>query len=95
MTQSRIPQLAGSSKEDARIWFLSMREVGLLFDPNDDAADMVHKDTGERFFTPEEAVEANEIVDRLSASLGEELDEIVYPIYMEALGMDPYPEETD
>jgi len=40
-------------------------------------------------------LEANEIVGRLSASLGEELDEIVYPIYMEALGMDPYPEEAD
>jgi|TARA_Y100000780_G_C13627494_1_gene395087 hypothetical protein len=95
MTQSRIPQLTGNTKEDARTWFLAMRNAGLLFDPNDDAEAMVHKDTGERFFTPEEALEANEIVDHLSALLGEELDEIVYPIYMEALGMDPYPEDTD
>ena len=95
MTQSRIPQLAGSAAEDARLWFLAMRDIGLLFDPNDDAAEMVHRDSGERFFTPQEAMEVNEIVSYLSASLGDVLDEIVYPIYMEALGMTPYLEEAD
>tara|TARA_R110002124_G_C8972664_1_gene515338 strand:- start:12934 stop:13242 length:309 start_codon:yes stop_codon:yes gene_type:complete len=95
MTNSRIPQLTDTTKDDALKWFLEMRLADLLFDPNDDAEDIVHRNTGERLFSPTEAAEANDIINRLYASLGDELDEIVYPVYMEALGLDPYPEESD
>lgn len=93
MPKSRIPELKGTTEQDAQEWFLAMRDAQLLFDPNDDATEILHRDSDEPLFTPLEAKEANAIVDLLSHSLGDKLDAVVYPIYMEALGNSPYPED--
>lgn len=95
MPKSRIPELKGTTEQDAQEWFLAMRDAELLFDPNDDATEIVHRESNEPLFTHLEATEANAIVDRLSHSLGDKLDAVVYPIYMEALGHPPYPEDDD
>lgn len=95
MTVSRIPSLHGTTEEDARAWFLAMREADLLFDPHDDATWIVHRETDEPFFTPQEAEQANDILERLVDALGDRLDDVAYPILMEAMGMNPYPEEDD
>lgn len=95
MPKSRIPELKGTIEQDAKEWFLAMRDAELLYDPNDDATEIVHRDSGDPLFTPVEATEANAIVDRLSHSLGDKLDAVVYPIYMEAMGHSPYPEDKE
>ncbi|WP_455233300.1 hypothetical protein [Geopseudomonas aromaticivorans] len=85
MSTSRIPPLASTSEEDARAWFLAMREAGLLFNLHDDATWIVHIDTNEPFFTDEEAEQANAIHERLVDALGDRADDIVYPIFMETV----------
>ncbi|MOA56082.1 hypothetical protein D3C78_1799950 [compost metagenome] len=72
-----------------------MRDANLLFDPHDDATWIVHTKTGEPFFTPDEAKEANSIMEQLIDHLGDRVDEILYPIFMEALGRNPYPEDDN
>lgn len=93
MPKSRIPSLQGTTEEEARTWLLAMREAGLLFDLYDDAAWIIHRDTGEAFFTSEEAEKTNGILERLVDALGNRLDEIAYQIFMEAFGRDPCPED--
>jgi len=95
MSESRIPPLQGITEEDARAWFLAMREADLLFDPYDDATWIVHRETDEPFFTPQEAQEANDILERLIDALGDRFEDVAYPILMEAIGMNPHPEEED
>ena len=85
MSTSRIPPLPGSSEDDARIWFLAMREAGLLCNLHDDAASIVDVETGERLFTDEEAGQVNAIHEQLVEALGDRADEIVYPIFMESV----------
>lgn len=88
----RIPPLSGISFEDARNWFIALRDAGLLFNPDDDPADIVYIVSDERMFTDAEAEDLRGILGRLFDALGDDFYEACYPIFMEACGLDPYPE---
>lgn len=80
---SRIPPLAGTSIEDARAWFIAMRDAVLLFHPEEDAADIIDVRTHLPIFSPEEAAEANAVLFRLFEALGDGVIEACYPIFMQ------------
>lgn len=87
---SRIPQPAGMTPEDACGWFAAMRDAGLLFHPEDDPADIVRIESGEPLFTDTEVEELRAILERFLAVLGEGVCEAGYPVFMGVLRLDPF-----
>lgn len=84
--ESRIPQLDAVSFDAALLWFAEMQQRGLLFHPDDDPADIIVIDNGEKMFSDQEADEARSAIDRLFVILGEDIYEAAYPIMMKACG---------
>lgn len=82
----RIPPLSGTSFEDARNWFIALRDADLIFDPRDDLATIHYIASGERVFTDAEAEDLRGILDRLFDALGDDVDEACYPIFSAACG---------
>lgn len=85
----KVPLLSGTSFEDARNWFISLRDANLLFNPGDDPATIHYIASGERMFSDAEAEDLRGILDRLFEALGDDVDEACYPIFMEACGFAP------
>jgi len=60
---------------------------GLLFHPDDDPADIVVIQSGERMFRNRETEEARFVLDALFAVLGDGVYEAAYPVMMNACGI--------
>ena len=60
---------------------------GLLFHPDDDPADIVVIQSGERMLRNRETEEARFVLDALFAVLGDGVYEAAYPVMMNACGI--------
>ena len=85
--ESRTPELNAVSFDGALQWFAEMQCLGLLFDPDDDPADIVVIRRGERMFRNRETEEVRFVLDELSATLGDGVYEAAYPVMMNACGI--------
>ena len=80
MTESRIPELAGTSTAAANAWLNALHKRGLLFCLDSDPKDLVKISDGTPTFSDSEAVEVSEILDRLFQKRGDELHELAFEI---------------
>ena len=81
MTESRIPELAGTSKKAANAWLKELHNRNLLFCLDNDPAELFLTSDGTRMFTDSEAQEVSGILNRLFKMRGDEL----YGLTFEAL----------
>ena len=87
-TQSRIPKLQDTTFDGALLWFSEMQYSNLLFHPEDDPADIINIQSGERAFSDGEVKELRFLLKELDENLGHEnLIEAAYPIFMHACGI--------
>lgn len=86
-SESRIPELNVVSFDGALQWFAEMQCRGLLFHPDDDPADIIVIQSGERMFNDREIQETRSVLDTLFAALGDDVYEAAYPIMMNACGI--------
>jgi len=87
-TQSRIPKLGGTTFDDALLWFSELQCSNLMFHPEDDPADIIRIQNGERLFTDAEVEELRLLLDEVERGLGhEKMIEAAYPIFMHACGI--------
>lgn len=86
-SESRIPELNVVSFDGALQWFAEMQCRGLLFHPDDDPADIIVIQSGERMFNDREIQETRLVLDTLFAALGDDVYEAAYPITMNACGI--------
>jgi hypothetical protein len=85
---SRIPTLSETSFDGALLWFSKMQCASILFNPDDDPADIIVIKTGERLFCDAECIELRKIIDTLDLKLGHDtVIEAAYPIFMNAMGI--------
>lgn len=80
MAKSRIPQISGTSREEAFVWFTALHKRGLLFCLDDDPRDLFKISDDSRLFTDEEAAELENILNGLFAKLGDELHELAFEV---------------
>lgn len=80
MTESRIPQLPGTSKKAAFAWLTALHKRGLLFCLDDQPQDIGTISDGLRTFTDDEAKEIAEILSSLFAKRGDELHELAFEV---------------
>lgn len=86
---NRIPDLSGTDIKAIGHWFSEMADKGLIFHPEDPADSIVFIKSGEPFFTKEEALKAQSILDECFAKFGdEEVNSAAYPHFMRAAGFD-------
>ena len=86
-SESRIPELNAVSFDGALQWFAEMQCRGLLFHPDDDPADIIVIQSGERMFNDREIQETRLVLDTLFAALGDDVYEAAYPVMMNACGI--------
>lgn len=88
---NRIPDLAGESREDMQQWFGMMDRLDLIYHPEDPATEIVHIDSGMPFFSTEEAIKADSVMQRLFALHGNDALDTACPYFMQRLGIpDPH-----
>lgn len=80
MSESRIPQLTGTSIKAAFAWFTALHERGLLFHLDNRPEDLFQIEDGSRTFTNAEAKEVTSIVDALFAKQGDKLYKIAFEV---------------
>ena len=86
-TQSRIPKLNDTTFDGALLWFSEMQCGRLLFHPEDDPADIICIQNGERTFSDVEINELRFLLNELEENLGhKKVIEAAYPIFMTAFG---------
>lgn len=83
MSIHRIPPLVDVTPSSARDWMIQMIELGLMFHPDDDPAEIISPPHWTRTFNDVEAAELRDIVSRLFKSLGDQ----VYEIGCDVLGL--------
>ena len=81
MTESRIPELTGTSKAAANAWLKALHKRNLLFCLDSDPKDLVKISDGTPTFSDSEAVEVSEILDRLFEKRGDELNELAFEVF--------------
>lgn len=80
MAESRIPQLAGTSKKAAFSWLTALHKAGLLFCLDDKPQDIVTIADGSQTFSTEEATEITQILNRLFEKHGDKLHSWAYEV---------------
>lgn len=80
MTESRIPQLDGTSRKAAFAWLQAMHEQQLLFCLDDRPEDILRISDGTRLYSDNEAREVAEILDALFAKRGDELHDMAFEV---------------
>lgn len=78
MTESRIPQLTGTSKKAAKKWLNELHKLGLLFCLDNDPFELLSISDWSRAFTDHEATQLTEILDCLFKKQGDELYAFAY-----------------
>ena len=87
MQTSRIPEFSDKSFDGMLMWFSEMQVRGLLFHPDDDPADIIRiSDSTATFFAPEVKT-ARTILGEMCEIHGDNVYEAVYPIAMNAAGI--------
>ena len=81
MEESRIPQLAGTSKKATFAWLTELHKRGLLFCLDDDPRDIVKISDGLPMFAEVECVEVSEILNRLFLKRGDEVFELAFEVF--------------
>lgn len=87
IAESRIPEVSAVSFDGALQWFAKMQCRDLLFHPDDDPADIVIIQNGERMFQNRETEEVRFVLNELFSALGDGVYEAAYPIMMNACGI--------
>ena len=85
-TQSRIPKLNSTNFDGALVWFAEMQTKGLIFHPDDDPADIVNICDWQKTFSEPEVSELRFVMNELFNSLGDDVYDAAYPIFMKAIG---------
>ena len=80
MTESRIPQLDGTSRKAAFAWLKVMHERELLFCLDDRPEDILRISDGTRLYSDDEAREVAGILDVLFAKRGDELHDLAFEV---------------
>lgn len=80
MTESRIPQLDGTSKKAAFTWLTALHKRELLFCLDDKPQDIFRISDGARLYTDDEAKEVTGILDVLFAKRGDQLHELAFEV---------------
>lgn len=80
MTNSRIPQLTGTSKKAAFAWLTALHKQEILFCLDDDSKDILNISNNSQLFTDDEAAEVLEILNRLFETLGNELHDLAFEV---------------
>ncbi|MDP2257657.1 MAG: hypothetical protein Q8K05_16680 [Polaromonas sp.] len=80
MSDSRIPQLTGTSKKAALAWLTTLHKEGMLFCLDDDPRDILKISDDSRLFTDDEATEVSGILNRLFIKLGDELHGLAFEV---------------
>lgn len=84
---NRIPDLQDNSTEAMSHWFSDMADAGLIFHPEDPASSIEYIDSGESFFSEEEAKKAQLILDEFFNRFGNAaVIDAAYPHFMRAAG---------
>lgn len=87
---SRIPLPAGQNLDGMSQWFSAMSDANLIFHPEDSADSIVFADTGEPFFSAEEASVVQSVLDAFFSIFGEEaVINACYPHFMRAVRRTP------
>lgn len=81
MEESRIPQLAGTSKKAAFAWLTKLHKRGLLFCLDDDPREIVNISDGLPAFTDTECTEISDILNRLFLKRGDEVFELAFEVF--------------
>lgn len=87
MQTSRIPALRSTSRNGVSEWFEAMGTARLLFHPDDDPAEIVHADSGGKFFSGTEVRELRAIVRSMFRAQGDLVYELGLPAFHRALGI--------
>lgn len=80
MTESRIPQLDGTSRKAAFAWLQALHKQELLFCLDDRPEDILRISDGTRLYSDDEAKEVAEILDVLFAKRGNELHDLAFEV---------------
>lgn len=83
----RIPPLGSTGLAGMRDWFQKLQDRGLLFHPDDDPADIVRIDSGERTFTDAEAGMIRSLLVGLFEQHGDGVYEAAWPVFAKAVGI--------
>lgn len=78
MTESRIPELTGTSKKAANAWLKELHTRGLLFCLDNNPAELFQISDGTRTFTDDEVQEVSGLLNRLFEKRGDELYGLAY-----------------
>ena len=87
MNSSRIPEFSDLSFDGMLLWFATMSERELLFHPDDPADTIYDIATREPTFSPDESRKANETLDTMFKTHGDNVYEAAYPIFMKRMGI--------
>jgi len=87
MNTSRIPEFSDKSYDGMLIWFATMSERELLFHPDDVPEEVITTASGERLFSPAEALQLRKIIDTMFELHGDNVYEAAYPIFMKRMGI--------
>lgn len=82
----RIPSYESNKPDGMLHWFAEMSVRGLLFHPEEDPADIIRIETGERVFDDDEAVAVRAIIGKMESEHGEGMIKACYPVFMSACG---------
>lgn len=85
-TQSRIPKLSSTNFDGALLWFSEMQTRGLIFHPDDDPDEIVNICDWQKKFSESEVFELRFLINELFNTLGDDVYEAAYPIFMKAIG---------
>lgn len=80
---NRIPTLTGNTLADMDQWFADMANAGLIFHPDDNAVSIV-TDDGQPLFSPDEAAQAQAVIDGFHDRFGTLTHDTAYPHFMRA-----------
>ena len=80
MTESRIPQLHGTSKKAAFTWLTALHKQELLFCLDDKPEDIFRISDSARLYSDDEAKEVTGILDVLFAKRGDQLHELAFEV---------------
>lgn len=87
MVISRIPVIKSNDFNSLQFWFSDMHAKNLLFNPDDDPAEIVIIKTGEPMFTQSEVTQLRSMIDEMFELHGDNVYEAAYPTFMSTLGL--------
>jgi hypothetical protein len=76
LKMSRIPHLPNNSVAAMNLWFEAMHANGLLFHPEDRAADIVQTISEKSMFSSEECIEVDGTIDAMFEKHGDKVCEV-------------------